>query len=89
MYYVIISLTVIYCCLSSPFSNGLVWKKKLTNYFDSKYYKNNKNKINKNTDFLLNDVIRELNLKVYWAEPAIVKQGSEVDLFDITYNIRF
>jgi GR25 family glycosyltransferase involved in LPS biosynthesis len=63
--------------------------KKLTNYFDSKYYKNNKNKINKNTDFLLNDVIRELNLKVYWAEPAIVKQGSEVDLFDITYNIRF
>ena len=32
-------------------------------------------------DWWLNDVARDLSLKVYWAEPTIVTQGSQIGLF--------
>lgn len=39
------------------------------------------NKIDKPADWWLNDVARELVLKVYWAEPTIVTQGSQNGVF--------
>jgi GR25 family glycosyltransferase involved in LPS biosynthesis len=48
------------------------------------YIANLKTKIdspNGGVDWWLNDVARELSLKVYWAEPTIVTQGSQIGLF--------
>ena len=48
------------------------------------YIVNLKTKIdspNGGVDWWLNDVARELSLKVYWAEPTIVSQGSQIGLF--------
>lgn len=49
------------------------------------YEKIEENSINCGADFLLNDIIRKLNLNIYWLEPTIVKQGSEVGLFKQNY----
>ena len=38
-------------------------------------------KIDKPADWWLNDVARELDLKMYWAEPTIVTQGSQNGIF--------
>jgi GR25 family glycosyltransferase involved in LPS biosynthesis len=40
-------------------------------------------------DHWLNHVIRELNLNVYWAEPTIVKPGSEIGMFQRSLNVNF
>jgi len=45
------------------------------------YYKDNQIKISKAHDHWLNDVFRELNFNVYWAEPTIVKGGSEIGIY--------
>ena len=48
------------------------------------YIANLKTKIdspNGGVDWWLNDVARDLSLKVYWAEPTIVTQGSQIGLF--------
>ena len=42
----------------------------------------NKDIINKNSDWWLNNLIRLYNFKVYWAEPTIVTQGTQ----NGTYN---
>jgi glycosyl transferase family 25 len=39
-------------------------------------------KINLPVDWWLNEVARDLVLKVYWAEPTIVSQGSQTGLFN-------
>jgi GR25 family glycosyltransferase involved in LPS biosynthesis len=36
---------------------------------------------NGGVDWWLNDVARDLSLKVYWAEPTIITQGSQIGLF--------
>lgn len=41
------------------------------------YDKLNRDTINTPIDWWLNDVVRKLNLNVYWCEPTIVAQGSE------------
>jgi len=46
-----------------------------------KYIDNLKSKINLPIDWWLNEAARDNNLKVYWAEPTIVTQGSENGLF--------
>lgn len=45
------------------------------------YILNLKNKINTNIDWWLNIAARDNNLNVYWAEPTIVKQGSQNGLY--------
>lgn len=48
------------------------------------YIANLKTKIdspNGGVDWWLNDVARDLSLKVYWAEPTIITQGSQIGLF--------
>jgi hypothetical protein len=35
-------------------------------------------------DWFMNTICRELDLEVYWAEPTIIQQGSEVGLFKST-----
>ena len=49
--------------------------KKLVEYF------NNDKNINKPIDFYLNDILKILDLNIYWCEPTIVKQGSEIGLY--------
>jgi GR25 family glycosyltransferase involved in LPS biosynthesis len=39
------------------------------------------NKIKEAADFFINDAARDNNFKVYWAEPTIVKQGSQNNSF--------
>jgi GR25 family glycosyltransferase involved in LPS biosynthesis len=39
-------------------------------------------KIDIPADWWLNEVARDLGLKVYWAEPTIVTQGSQIGLFN-------
>jgi len=39
------------------------------------------------SDWLLNKAAVDLNLKVYWAEPTIVTQGSANKTFDISYDL--
>lgn len=51
------------------------------------YFNNLKYKINLPIDWWLNVAARDNNLKIYWAEPTIVKQGSESGLFNISYGI--
>lgn len=36
-----------------------------------------KNSINQNSDWWLNEVIRDLKLEIYWMEPTIVTQGTQ------------
>jgi GR25 family glycosyltransferase involved in LPS biosynthesis len=54
----------------------------LCNYINNLNYK-----INLPIDWWLNVAARDNNLKIYWAEPTIVKQGSECGLFNISYGI--
>jgi len=56
--------------------------RKLVNYLNSI----ENQKIDKNIDHYLNDVARNLNLNVYWAEPTIVTQGSESGLFKSSHD---
>ena len=44
------------------------------------YFDNIKYKINMATDMWLNIVARDINLKMYWAEPTISIQGSDFDV---------
>jgi GR25 family glycosyltransferase involved in LPS biosynthesis len=53
--------------------------KRLCEYIDSM-----ESKINLIVDFWLNMVARELELKVYWAEPTLVEQGSHTGLFTLS-----
>ena len=39
-------------------------------------------KISTHIDFWINDAARDNNLKVYWAEPTLVSQGSQVGMFE-------
>jgi len=52
------------------------------------YFDNIKYKINMATDMWLNIVARDINLKMYWAEPTISIQGSDFDvrLFNKSYT---
>ena len=52
------------------------------------YFDNIKYKINMATDMWLNIVARDINLKMYWAEPTISMQGSDFDvrLFNKSYT---
>lgn len=45
------------------------------------YIKKLKSPIKLPIDWWINDVARNINLKVYWAEPTIVTQGSQTGLF--------
>ncbi len=49
------------------------------------YLRKLKHKINVPFDWFLNVAIRELDLRVYWAEPTIVTQGSQRGLFPSSY----
>jgi GR25 family glycosyltransferase involved in LPS biosynthesis len=49
------------------------------------YINNLKYKINLPIDWWLNEAARDNNLKVYWAEPTIVTQGSESGLFQTSH----
>lgn len=50
------------------------------------YINNITYKININTDWWLNRAARDINFKVYWAEPTITMQGSENSLFNKSYE---
>jgi len=52
----------------------------LCNYINNLTYK-----INIPIDFLLNDIGRDKNFKIYWAEPTIVTQGTQNGLFISSY----
>ena len=47
--------------------------------------KMNEDIIEKPHDHWLNDVFREMNFKIYWAEPTIVKQGTIIRIFKNSY----
>ncbi|MBM4225968.1 MAG: glycosyltransferase family 25 protein [Gammaproteobacteria bacterium] len=51
--------------------------KKICDYIDTLITAVDTKKINLPADWWLNQVARELTLKVYWAEPTIVTQGSQ------------
>jgi glycosyl transferase family 25 len=51
------------------------------------YLNNLKDKINIPIDHYLNKVIKDNNFQVYWAEPSIVSQGSETNLFKSSIKI--
>lgn len=50
------------------------------------YIDNIKYKISVPADFWLNIAARDIRLKVYWAEPTIAMQGSEVGMFNRCYT---
>lgn len=50
------------------------------------YIDNIKYKINTTTDWWLNKVARDIDLKVYWAEPTIITQGSFNKMFKASYE---
>lgn len=52
-----------------------------------KYIDSLKKKIHLPIDWWLNHAARETNLNVYWAEPTIVTQGSELGLFKSSYKL--
>jgi GR25 family glycosyltransferase involved in LPS biosynthesis len=54
---------------------------KLCDYIDNIKYK-----INTTPDWWLNIAARDINLKVYWAEPTIVCQGSQNGMFNTSYK---
>jgi GR25 family glycosyltransferase involved in LPS biosynthesis len=43
-------------------------------------------KITTHIDFWINDAARDVDLKVYWAEPTLVSQGSQVGMFGRTLH---
>jgi len=49
------------------------------------YIQNLKYVINDPIDFWLNIVIKEKNMKVFWAEPTIVSQGTQCGIFESSY----
>ena len=49
------------------------------------YIENSSEKIHEAIDWWLNRCSRENNFNVYWAEPTIVKQGSQSGLFKTSY----
>jgi hypothetical protein len=49
------------------------------------YVDNIKYKINLPSDQWLNVVARHINLNIYWAEPTIAIQGTEIGLFNKSY----
>tara|TARA_Y100000768_G_C23978627_1_gene684440 strand:- start:296 stop:994 length:699 start_codon:yes stop_codon:yes gene_type:complete len=51
---------------------------KILNYFNNI---NIENSINHPIDFWLNDIIKILNLNIYWAEPTIISQGTQCGIF--------
>lgn len=72
---------------------GLGATRCLDSYFLSKkgaiilceYIQNLKYVINDPIDLWLNIVIKEKNMKVFWAEPTIVSQGTQCGLFESSY----
>lgn len=55
--------------------------KKICDYIDTLITAVDTKKINLPADWWLNQVARELTLKVYWAEPTIVTQGSQNGMY--------
>lgn len=55
---------------------------KLCEYVDKMNYK-----MNLPSDTWLNVVARDINLKMFWAEPTIAIQGSEIGLFSKSYEL--
>jgi hypothetical protein len=55
---------------------------KICKYIDSIKYK-----IDLATDQWINIVARDINLKMYWAEPTIAIQGSEIGIFEKSYDM--
>ncbi len=51
---------------------------KILNYFNNI---NIENSIYHPIDFWLNDIIKILNLNIYWAEPTIISQGTQCGIF--------
>jgi GR25 family glycosyltransferase involved in LPS biosynthesis len=51
-----------------------------------KYINNITYKINITTDWWLNIAARDINFKVYWAEPTIVSQGTQTGLYVSSYS---
>ena len=51
---------------------------KILNYFNNI---NIENTINHPIDFWLNNIIKILNLNIYWAEPTIISQGTQCGIF--------
>jgi GR25 family glycosyltransferase involved in LPS biosynthesis len=49
------------------------------------YIANITQKINLPIDWLLNTMLRDTDSKVYWAEPTIVKQGTQNGMFNTSY----
>lgn len=50
---------------------------KITNYIDNLHNLNKFPYIHSPIDFLLNDILKNINANVYWCEPTIVSQGSQ------------
>ena len=55
---------------------------KICKYIDSIKYK-----IDLASDQWINIVARDINLKMYWAEPTIAIQGSEIGIFEKSYDM--
>ena len=55
--------------------------KKICNF----YKEIKENEINLPVDWWLNNVIRELQLEIYWMEPTIVTQGSQNGKYNSSY----
>jgi len=49
------------------------------------YIENLKDKISLPIDWWLNEAARDINLKIYWAEPTIVTQGTQTGLFKTSH----
>lgn len=43
-------------------------------------------KVSQNVDWWLNQIMRDCNLNVYWAEPTIVTQGSQKKLYNTSWK---
>lgn len=63
-------------------TDGYVISRNCARYFIQLFLRLGKESINKPIDLFMNDMMRFLNTgPVYWAEPSIVKQTSEIKLF--------
>lgn len=69
---------------ASRCSDSYIISKKCANKL-CEYINKLKNKINLPSDWWLNVAARENNLKVYWAEPTIVTQGTQNGLFNSSH----
>jgi GR25 family glycosyltransferase involved in LPS biosynthesis len=67
---------------ASKCTDSYIISKKCANIFCEYINNNLKNKINLPIDWWLNVAARDNNLKVYWAEPTIVTQGSQNGTFN-------